>query len=77
MPYQGIDDTSLSSVFESAMEVVNKPIHKMKKQDRLFLLQLLEERKYFSLRKSIPYLSKMLGVSMYTIYKDLKELGLK
>lgn len=74
---QGIDDTSLSSVFESAMEVVNKPIHKMKKQDRLFLIQLLEERKYFSLRKSIPYLSKMLGVSMYTIYKDLKELGLK
>lgn len=74
---QGTSDNSLSTVFESAMKIVNKPIHKMKKADRLFLIQLLDKQQYFSLRKSIPYLSEMLGVSMYTIYKDLQELGLK
>lgn len=74
---QGSNDNSLVSTFDAAMKIVNKPLHKMKKADRLFLTQVLDKQGFFSIRKSIPYLSEMLGVSMYTIYKDLQELGIK
>ena len=74
---QGVNENSLSSIFDAALKTVNKPVHKLKKADRLFLIQLLEKQGFFSIRKSIPFLSESVGVSMYTIYKDLQELGLK
>lgn len=38
------------------------------------LIEELNKRNSFELQKSVPYLSERLGVSKYTLYKDLNEL---
>ena len=43
------------------------------KADRLKLVALLDQKAPFSFRKSVPYVSRRLGVSRYTIYKYLNE----
>lgn len=69
-------ELSLSSLFEDALSVINKPIHTFQKADRQLLLQILAEKNYFSLAKCVPFLSEKLNISKYTIYKDLNELGI-
>ena len=66
----------LDNIFEACLEVVNKPIPQMKKQDRKMLVQLLKERNFFNLQKSVPYVADRLNVSKYTIYKYINEIDL-
>ncbi|MBQ6622369.1 MAG: helix-turn-helix domain-containing protein [Mogibacterium sp.] len=70
-------DRTLEALFEAALAAVGKPAHPLKKADRQSLIRLLDEKQFFQIRKSIPFLSESLGVSLYTIYKDLAELGLR
>ncbi len=71
---QGKGDITLQNVYDSALQVVNKPVTRMKKEDRLMLVQLLKERNFFNFQKSVPYLSEKLNVSKYTIYKYINEI---
>ncbi len=72
---QGKGDITMENVFENALKVVNKPIARMKKDDRLTLVQILKERNFFEFQKSVPYLSGRLNVSKYTIYKYINEIS--
>lgn len=66
----------LDNIFDACLEVVNKPVPQMKKQDRKMLVQLLKERNFFNLQKSVPYVADRLNVSKYTIYKYINEIDL-
>ena len=39
------------------------------------MIALLEQNSAFSYRKSVPYVAQHLGVSRYTVYKYLEEVG--
>ena len=41
----------------------------------MFFITLLDQKNFFSYRKSVPFVAKRLGVSRYTIYKYLGELN--
>ena len=64
----------LENIFQSCLAMFNKPVEQMKKKERMAVVQLLKERNFFSLQKSVPYASKQLQVSKYTIYKYLNEI---
>lgn len=73
---EGMDGNAhLANIFDACLEVINKPVPQMKKEERRSLVQLLKERNFFNLQKSVPYAAERLGVSKYTIYKYLNELG--
>lgn len=67
-------DIHLDNIFEACLEVINKPVQQMKKQDRKMMVQLLKERNFFNLQKSVPYVAEHLNVSKYTIYKYINEI---
>lgn len=54
---------------------IGKPISLMKKSDRLKVVDLLDDRGVFQLRKSVPLVAERLGVTQKTIYNYLAELG--
>lgn len=64
----------LENIFQSCLAVFNKPVEQMKKKERMEMVRLLKERNFFSLQKSVPYASRQLQVSKYTIYKYLNEI---
>ena len=64
----------LEDIFAECTSAIGKPISAFHKEDRLKLVAMLEQKKAFSFRKSVPFIAKKLGVSRYTIYKYLDEL---
>ena len=68
-------ESRLAAVFEECLDAVGKPVQSLGKKDRMKVIALLEQHNAFSFRKSVPYVSKRLGVSRYTIYKYLGELA--
>jgi len=67
-------DNSMESILENSLKSVNYSAGKLKKEERIILLQVLKEQHFFDLQKSVPFLAEKLSVSKYTIYKDLKEI---
>jgi predicted transcriptional regulator YheO len=53
---------------------IGKPLSMMTKGDRVRVVNMLEERGAFQLRKSVPLVAKRLGVTEKTIYNYLAEL---
>ncbi len=72
----GVNDgeNAFESTYNNCVEMLHLENPDIKKEQRQALIRLLNERDYFRFRKSVPYLAEKLGVSKYTIYKDLKEL---
>lgn len=68
-------DTQLSEIFEDCLAAVGKPINSLTKPDRLKIIALLRQKNAFSFQKAVPYVAQRLGVSRYTVYKYLSELG--
>lgn len=66
---------SLDTLFDTCHEVLNKPLCKMRKADRVALVSMLREKGFFRMQRSVPYVAERLGVSKYTIYNYLKQLG--
>lgn len=64
----------IDSLFQEAIKGFDKPPQALGKQERLTLLTRLSSNHFFEQQKAIPYLSEQLGVSRYTIYKNLKEI---
>ena len=66
---------SMEEVFESCIEMVKRPFSQMQKADRLTLVSILKEKGFFQMQRSVPYAAERLGVTKYTIYNYLNELG--
>lgn len=71
----GHSEPRLEALFDACLDVVNKPVQKLGKEDRLTLVRLLRERDAFRFRNSVPYVAGRLGVSKYTVYKYLHQLA--
>ena len=70
-------DSALSDLFDECLAALGKPVDALGKADRLKLVALMEQKNAFSYRKSVPFVSRRLGVSRYTVYKYLDELARK
>ena len=70
-------DSALSDLFDECLAALGKPVDALGKADRLKLVAMLEQKNGFSYRKSVPFVSRRLGVSRYTVYKYLDELARK
>ena len=70
-------DSALSDLFDECLAALGKPAEALGKADRLKLVAMLEQKNAFSYRKSVPFVSRRLGVSRYTVYKYLDELARK
>lgn len=68
-------ESALRDLFETCLAALGKPLDALNKADRLKLVALMDQKNAFSYRKSVPYVSRRLGVSRYTVYKYLDELG--
>ena len=73
--WQPGDSRQLADLFEQCAAELGKPLEVFTKADRLKVIALLRERSAFSYRKSVPYVAGRLGVSRYTVYKYLEEVG--
>lgn len=70
-------DSALSDLFDECLAALGKPVDALGKADRLKLVAMMEQKNAFSYRKSVPFVSRRLGVSRYTVYKYLDELARK
>lgn len=68
-------DSSLPAIFEECLAAVGKPIGALTKSDRVKIIALLRQQNAFSFQKAVPYVAQRLGVSRYTVYKYISELG--
>lgn len=68
-------DSGMSDMFEECVAAVGKPVANLSKKDRVKIITMLDQKSFFSFRKSVPFVAKRLGVSRYTIYKYLGELN--
>ena len=73
--WQPGDFRQLEDLFDQCAASLGKPLEALNKTDRLRLIALLRQRSAFSYRKSVPYVAGRLGVSRYTVYKYLEEVG--
>lgn len=67
-------DNRLGELFDECVAAVGKPVRELTRADRLKVIYLLNKKDAFSYRKSVPYISRQLGVSRYTVYKYLGEI---
>ena len=74
---EGEGTKTLSGIFDACASHMPVQDGKLSKERRLALLQMLNQQHFFDLQKSIPFVASKLGVSKYTIYKDLAELDIK
>jgi predicted transcriptional regulator YheO len=64
----------LDSMVGDAMAEAGIPVSLMQRADRLKVIRALEEKGAFLLKKAVPLVAELLGVSRHTIYSDLAEL---
>ena len=73
--WSNADASSLRDILEECVAAVGKPVSVLSKADRLKVIALLRQRNAFSFQKAVPQVAQRLGVSRYTVYKYLSELG--
>ena len=59
---------------QSELEMVQKPVAYMQKEDKLALVGSLEEKGIFDVKGAVEYVAERLGVTNFTIYNYLKEI---
>jgi predicted transcriptional regulator YheO len=64
----------LDSMVGDAMAEAGIPISLMQRADRLKVIRALDEKGAFLLKKAVPLVAELLGVSRHTIYSDLAEV---
>lgn len=67
-------ESRLKNIFDECVEIIGKPVSLMNREDRIRIVGLLQEKRAFSFQKSIPFVSKGLNISRYTLYNYLKEI---
>ena len=61
-------------LFQEAARIFDKPLGGLNREERLLLLSRLKRNHFFEQQRAVPYAAEQLGISRYTVYKDLKEL---
>jgi len=68
-----IDDV-ISQLINEAITTINIPIHLMNKEDKMRVLQILDEKGVFTVKRSIDRIANLLGISRVTAYGYLSEI---
>ena len=66
---------SLNQIINECISVIGLPVEKLGKYDRMRIVELLHERNVFRMQQAVPYVAERLGVSRFTVYNYLRELG--
>ncbi len=64
----------LSSIVNKTLESIGKPVAFISKEEKVNIVQLLDEKGVFLIKGAIDYVAKVLCVSRYTIYNYLDEI---
>lgn len=67
----------LDMVIQNSLEQVDKPVHLLTKDDKLKIVEYLDENNAFNIKDTINTLANELNVSRYTIYNYLDEVRAK
>jgi len=68
-----IDDL-ISQLIDEAISSINIPINMMSKEDKMKVLQKLDEKGVFMVKRSIDRVANLLGISRVTAYGYLSEI---
>ena len=58
----------------SELKLMAKPVAYMQKEDKLAIVDRLEDKGIFDVKGSVEYVAERLGVTNFTIYNYLKEV---
>lgn len=75
-----INYTSSNIIATTIYELIkdtNKPVHLLNKKERLKIISGLNERGLLKIQKSTTEIAQFLGISRYTVYNYINELGLQ
>ncbi len=64
----------MESMVRSEVQMVNRPVAYMQKEDKLAIVENLEKKGIFDVKGSVEYVAEWLGVTNFTIYNYLKEI---
>lgn len=67
----------LDIVIQNSLEQVDKPVHLLTKEDKLKIVEYLDDNNAFNIKDTINTLANELNVSRYTIYNYLDEVRSK
>lgn len=68
------DEVNIDEIFNDCIDMIGIPAAFMKKDDKLKLVGMLEQKAAFTIRGSVPQIAEKLGISRYTIYNYLREV---
>ncbi|WP_242945719.1 helix-turn-helix transcriptional regulator [Anaerobranca gottschalkii] len=66
----------LQTMIQNALSLVDKPVSLLTKEDKLQIVEYLNNNKIFTIKGSVDLLAKELNVSRYTIYNYLDEISI-
>jgi predicted transcriptional regulator YheO len=66
----------IEKLLEEAVSLVNKPVPFMQKEDKMKVLEFLDERGVFTVKRSMDRVAMFLDISKFTIYNYLEEIRL-
>lgn len=64
----------LGSIVDKTMESIGKPVAFISKDEKVKIVQLLDEKGVFLIKGAVDYVAKVLCVSRYTVYNYLDEI---
>lgn len=64
----------LSGIVNKTLESVGKPVAFISKEEKVNIVQLLDDKGVFLIKGAIDYVAKVLCVSRYTVYNYLDEI---
>lgn len=69
-PYQ-----ILNNMFNQAIKTINRPINQFTREDKIKIVQTLDEMGAFLLRKGVTFIAEKLDISRYTVYNYIKAIN--
>ena len=64
----------LSNIVNRALDATGKPVAYMSKEEKVNIVEILDDRGVFLIKGAVDYIAKVLCVSRYTIYNYLDEI---
>lgn len=64
----------LSSIVNKTLEAVGKPVAFISKEEKVNIVQILDDKGVFLIKGAIDYVARVLCVSRYTVYNYLDEI---
>lgn len=64
----------LNSIVNKTLEATGKPVAFMSKEEKVKIVEILDEKGVFLIKGAIDYVAKVLCVSRYTVYNYLDEI---